>query len=269
MLPDAIEAENLCKDYPRMRSLRDLLRCRRAGSRDLRALDRVSFRLPAGQIVAVVGLNGAGKTTLLKSLADLLVPTSGRVIAAGHVLPEDGMAARGLIGYVPSDERSFFWRLSGQENLEFFAGLYGMGPRQAKGRIAGLLAQFGLADKAGGHFCNYSSGMRKRLAIVRGLLHGPRILILDEPTNSLDIEWDRFLRRFAREWVAADPRRLVVWSTHRMEEVHELCRTVLVLRQGRLAYDGEPAGLPDGVWSEPVGAAAIPAADAGREVICG
>jgi ABC-2 type transport system ATP-binding protein len=244
-----------------MQSLRDLLRRGCGASRGLRALDNVSFRWRAGQIAAVVGLNGAGKTTLLKSLADLLMPTSGRVIVAGHVLSREGLAARALIGYVPSDERSFFWRLSGRENLEFFAGLYGMGPREARSRIADLLEQFGLTGKAGGHFCNYSSGMRKRLAIVRGLLHGPRILILDEPTNSLDIQWDRSLRRFVQSWVAADPRRLVVWSTHRLEEVHELCRTVLVLRQGRVAYDGDPAGLPDGLWSEPADVATDAAAE--------
>ncbi len=239
----AIETEHLTKDYPRLRPLRDVLRLRWGRSRCVRALDGVTLRLQAGQIVAVLGLNGAGKTTLLKSLADLLEPTSGRVMVAGRELPRAGMAARALIGYVPSDERSFFWRLSGGENLAFFAGLYGMAPRQAKRRIAELLDLFGLSGKAGGHFCNYSSGMRKRLAIVRGLLHEPRVLILDEPTNSLDIHWDRFLRRFVRQWVAADLRRLVVWSTHRMEEMREVCQTAVALQEGRLIYCGEPAGL--------------------------
>jgi sodium transport system ATP-binding protein len=212
------------------------------------ALDDLSFSLDSGQIVGVVGLNGAGKTTLLKSICNLLEPSAGTIVVAGHPLPRAGAAVRAIVGYVPNDDRSFFWRLTGQANLEFFAGLYGMAPASARRRIAELLEMFGLAGKAGHRFSDYSSGMRKRLAIARGLLHGPRILVLDEPTNSLDLQWDNFLRGFVRQWVCAEPGRLVLWSTHRMEEVSDLCQGVIGLAQGRLAYCGEAAGAGTFEW---------------------
>jgi ABC-2 type transport system ATP-binding protein len=237
-----IEVHDLCKDYPAARSLGGCLLRPWSAGRWVRALDEVSFSVSGGRIVAVVGLNGAGKTTLLKVLCNLLSPTSGRVRVAGYALPREGAAARAKIGFVPSDERSFFWRISARANLEFFAGLYDLPPRVASRRIDELLGSFGLDDRAGGHFRDYSSGMRKRLAIVRGLLHDPQVLILDEPTNSLDASWDRYLRDYVRQWVRRDRRRVVMWSTHRMEEVREVCDGVIGLVKGRLTESFKGCG---------------------------
>lgn len=237
-----VEVKGLCKAYLAARTMRQLLTQPWGRAKRMLALDHVSFSLEAGQVVGVLGLNGAGKTTLLKSLCNLLEPSRGRITIEGHTLPQSGAIARSIIGYVPSDERSFFWRLGGRANLQFFAGLYGLEPRAAQWRISSLLEQFGLSGRAEGHFANYSSGMRKRLAIVRGLLHDPRVLILDEPTNSLDMQWDRFLQGFVRQWVRAGSDRLVVWSTHRAEEVCNVCDHVIGLRTGRLVYTGDPAG---------------------------
>jgi len=231
----AVETKGLCKDYRITRSLGQVLRQPLSQASRLRALNEVSLQISYGQIVAVVGLNGAGKTTLLKVLCDLLLPTAGQVNVVGYALPDDGMAVRLRVGFVPSDERSFFWRLSARENLEFFAALYRVPRRLATRRIDELVACFGLAGKGGGHFRDYSSGMRKRLAIIRGFLHEPQILIMDEPTNSLDPQWDQYLRDYARRWVKARPGRSLVWSTHRMEEVAELGDDVLRLDAGRLA----------------------------------
>ncbi|HUW82183.1 MAG TPA: ABC transporter ATP-binding protein [Phycisphaerae bacterium] len=243
-----IEVEGLCKDYPVSTGARALLASLSMRRPLLRALDHVSFSLQPGHVVGLVGLNGAGKTTLIKSLCDLLEPSRGRVAIAGYILPQAAARVRAIIGYVPSDERSFFWRLTGRSNLEFFAGLYGLGAREARERTTRLLGEFGLTEKADLRFHNYSSGMRKRLAIVRGLLHSPRILLMDEPTNSLDVKWDRFLRRFVRHWVRSRPDRLVLWSTHRMEEMCDLCDAVIGLRQGRLVYWGDVQGAADGIW---------------------
>ena len=232
----AIEATEVCKDYPVYRSLADVLRRPFGRSRRFRALDRVSFHVEYGQIAAVVGLNGAGKTTLLKTLCNLLVPTTGKVYITGRSLARQAEAARLQIGFVPSDERSFFWRISARANLEFFAALHHVPPRIAKKRIDFLLDCFGLAGKEGGHFRDYSSGMRKRLAIIRGLVHEPSILILDEPTNSLDVHWDRYLREYVRKWVGRQNGRAVVWSTHRMNEVVDMCHCALYLEKGRLTH---------------------------------
>jgi len=229
-----VEVSHVCMEYPVRRSLGDVLvrPWRRAGV--VRALQDVSFRVACGRIVAVVGLNGAGKTTLLKILCNLLLPTSGEVRVAGWTLTRAAEAARACIGFVPSDERSFFWRISARANLEFFAALYHVPPRVARRRIDALLDAFGLAGRDGGHFRDYSSGMRKRLAIIRALLHAPRVLILDEPTNSLDVHWDRYLRDYLRQWVCRRPGRAVIWSTHRMDEVADLCDGALHLDHGRL-----------------------------------
>ncbi len=229
-----IEVRHLCKEYPAVRSLGDLVRWRAPAARRVEALKDVSFTVAAGRIAAVVGLNGAGKTTLLKILCNLLIPSSGDVRVAGHALSCDSPAVRTGIGYVPSDERSFFWRISARANLEFFAGLYHLPRRAAVRRIDALLEEFGLLGRAGGHFRDYSSGMRKRLAIVRALLHDPRVLVMDEPTNSLDPHWDRYLRRYVRDWARAGGQRAVVWSTHRMEEVGDVCDDVIQLVGGRL-----------------------------------
>ena len=243
-----IEVEGLCKDYPVSSGARAFFASLATRRPLLRALDHVSFSLQSGCVVGLVGLNGAGKTTLIKSLCNLLEPSRGRVAIAGYTLPQAAARVRAIIGYVPSDERSFFWRLTGRSNLEFFAGLYGLAAREARERTSRLLEEFGLTEKANGKFHNYSSGMRKRLAIIRGLLHSPRILLMDEPTNSLDVKWDRFLRSFIRRWVRSRPDRLVLWSTHRMEELRDLCDVVIGLRQGRLVYWGDVHGAADGTW---------------------
>jgi ABC-2 type transport system ATP-binding protein len=250
-----IRVQNLCKEYLLARSLGDVLRHPWAGPRRIAALHEVSFEVSAGRIAAVVGLNGAGKTTLLKILCNLLLPSSGEVCVAGHPLDSEARAARSKIGFVPSDERSFFWRISARANLEFFAALYGMPPRGARRRIDELLHTFGLANKSGGHFRDYSSGMRKRLAVIRGLLHEPQVLVLDEPTNSLDAHWDHVLREYVRRWARGGPRRAVVWSTHRMDEVDSLCDQVLWLQEGRLVSQSstpeptEPVMAGTEVWA--------------------
>ncbi len=236
----AITAVNLCKEYPVSRGLGDWLTRPWRHRGCVRALEDVSFRIDVGQVAGVVGLNGAGKTTLLKILCNLLLPTSGHVSVFGHDLKGSSEAVRACVGFVPSDERSFFWRISARANLEFFASLYHVPPRTARRRIDALLDTFGLTGKDGGHFRDYSSGMRKRLAIIRALVHEPRILVLDEPTNSLDVRWDRHLRDYVRDWTRGERGRAVVWSTHRMEEITDLCDRVLHLEHARLGVIDDP-----------------------------
>lgn len=236
MMP-AIAFNKVSKSYPLARGLSDWIRQPLAARREY-ALNEVTFQFHSGQVIGVIGHNGAGKTTLLKMLCDLLAPDAGEALVLGCRLPYHGRRLRARIGYVPSDERSFFWRLSGRANLEFFAGLYDVPSRVTRQRIEYLLDTFGLTGKAGGHFRDYSSGMRKRLAIIRALLHEPQMLVMDEPTNSLDPHWSQFLGEYIRQWAHRDANRLVIWSTHRLEEIPNVCDRTLHLKAGKVQFCG-------------------------------
>jgi ABC-type multidrug transport system ATPase subunit len=197
----------------------------------------VTCAVPYGQVTGVLGLNGAGKTTLLKIICNLISPDAGQVLVTGEPLPSAGSCVCSRVGYAPNDERSFYWRLNAWQNLKFFASLHGLHGKAALDRIRQLLDTFDLGDVATKRFQEYSSGMRKRLSLVRALLHNPQVLVLDEPTNSLDLGWDHFLRDYVRAWLQdqAD-RRAVLWSTHRMEEARAVCDNLMILRNGLLAH---------------------------------
>lgn len=152
------------------------------------ALDDVHLVLDTGESVALVGPNGAGKSTLLRVLATLVLPDSGIARVLGHDVVRDPAAVRRSIGVTTSDDRSFFWRLSGRDNLRFFATLQGVPDDVARRRIDELLERLGLTDAADRRFSGYSSGMRQRLSLARALLHQPPVLLLDEPTANLDLE---------------------------------------------------------------------------------
>ncbi|MGH9102094.1 MAG: ABC transporter ATP-binding protein, partial [Acidimicrobiales bacterium] len=137
------------------------------------ALQGVDLEVPPGQIVALLGENGAGKTTLIRVLSNVLVPDAGRVSVAGHDLGSEPRAARARTGVVLGEERSFFWRLSGAANLEFFAALQGLRRSVARHRVEEVLAMVELSEVAGRRVDRYSSGMRARLGLARGLLGSP------------------------------------------------------------------------------------------------
>lgn len=210
----------------------------------VRALDQVSFSIKSGEILGIVGPNGAGKTTLLRILADLLEPDSGTVSLWGQNYSYNNHGMRRAIGYVSSDERSFFWRLSGRHNLEFFSGLYGVSKCESKRRITRLLRQFELDEKANESFRGYSAGTKKKFTLIRALVHEPQLILLDEVTNSLDPVSAKRTKEFVREYVSAEPGRVGVWCSHRLEEIGEICDRVLVLKQGQAAYFGRPYDEP-------------------------
>jgi ABC-2 type transport system ATP-binding protein len=246
-----VEVHNLSKCFARDRPWRRLLlaplRCRER----TQALCDVSLAVAPGEILGIVGPNGAGKTTLLRIMADLLEADTGSVRLGGRELSALSHPARECIGYVSNDERSFFWRLTGMQNLEFFACLYGLPRAVARRRIGDLLEQLGLEKQSRQLFRDYSSGTRKKFALVRALLHEPRLLLLDEVTNSLDPPSAQSIKRLVKEYVSSGPARAGVWSTHRLEEIGELCDQVLVLDQGYARFLGAARGiLPEPRWRE-------------------
>jgi ABC-2 type transport system ATP-binding protein len=200
------------------------------------ALDRIDFEVESGRILGVVGANGAGKTTLLRILANVLSASIGEVLICGKVLKSSDASLRRSIGYVSSDDRSFFWRLSGRQNLDFFGRLYGLHGSRLKKRITEVLQTFNFTDKADVSFKDYSAGMRKKMSLMRAMLHRPVVLLLDEVTNSLDIESCKMVKESVRDYISNDNQCAAIWSTHRLEELDEVCDNVLGLDCGRIKF---------------------------------
>jgi ABC-2 type transport system ATP-binding protein len=202
-------------------------------------LDEVSLAVPAGGVHALLGPNGAGKTTLIRILAGLLVPSEGLVQLGGREIAATRDFRR-LVGLVPSGDRSFYLRISGLENLVFFARLHGYGRREAVRRASALLDEVGLSEAADRRVGFYSHGMQKRLSVARALLADPAILLVDEATHDLDPEGARRVRDLVR--AAADHGAAIVWATQRLDEIRGLADVVTLLVRGRVAFEGS---VPD------------------------
>ena len=196
------------------------------------ALDNLSLTVAAGEVLAVLGPNGSGKTTLLKLISTLLLPDQGRVLVTGADTQREGDTARCAVGYTVASDRSFFPRLTARENLEFFAALDDVPRGSRASRITWALATVGLSSEADLLAMKFSSGMYQRLAIARALLKRPAVLLLDEPTRSIDAEgavhlWSA-IRTSASEGCA------VLLATHNFEEAASLGHRMALLRDGRL-----------------------------------
>jgi ABC-2 type transport system ATP-binding protein len=187
-----------------------------------------------GEVHALIGPNGAGKTTLLRIVAGLLAPTTGEVRVMGQSATDPH--TRSLIGWVPAGDRTFYLRISGRENLLFFARLHGLNGGRAKRRIDELLKAVDLADAAHRPSGQYSQGMLKRLGIARALLTEPRLLLFDEATHDLDLDGAEAVRRMVRRM--AEDGAGVMWATQRLEELPGLADTVSVIGGGGLRFQG-------------------------------
>jgi ABC-type multidrug transport system ATPase subunit/ABC-type multidrug transport system permease subunit len=205
------------------------------------ALAGVSLTVEEGEVVALLGPNGAGKTTLLKTVATLVMPDNGEAVVAGHPL-SDEIGVRRSIGLVTSEERSFYWRLTGRENLEFFASMHGLEPREVAKRLERLSSVFQLEPFLDRRFDACSSGMKQRLALARALLHRPRLLLLDEPTRSVDPIESQALHSVIQQLVKEE-RTAVLLVTHDLGEAEKLCRRFLVMQSGSVVFDGSPSKL--------------------------
>jgi ABC-2 type transport system ATP-binding protein len=241
-----VKVQNVAKYFTKQRKLWQLVFSLPWAGQKICALDHVSVNIEPGEILGLVGPNGAGKTTLLRILADLLTPDEGQVLINGRDLSRQGRSLRRITGYVSSDERSFFWRLSGRQNLEFFGQLYGLSRRESIQRSNRLLDEFDLGKKADHWFGGYSAGMRKKCAVMRALMHCPRIVLLDEVTNSLDPESAHMVKTRIKEYVHQKEGRAAVWSTHRLEETAEVCTKVLKMDAGRGNVYYPEKGVKDG-----------------------
>lgn len=220
--------------YPTPRRYRDyLLRPFHRGH--CVALDGLSLRIGRGECLAVLGANGAGKTTLLKLIGGLLYPSQGSVTVNGHDTRTSNLRARQSVGYVLNEERSFYWRLTGIQNLEFFAAMDNLWGQARRQRIRELLQLVGLERAGQTRVSDYSCGMRQRLAIARGLLADPEVLILDEPTRALAPIGAQDMRRLISRKIHAGQGKTLIIATHHVGEAEMLCNFACVIDRGRVA----------------------------------
>jgi ABC-2 type transport system ATP-binding protein len=229
------------------RVFRSRTRVLRRGAREVRAVNEVSLTVERGELFGLLGPNGAGKTTTIKMLITLLVPTAGRATVLGHDVVRHPREVRRRVGYVFGGDRGLYERLSGLDNLRYFAELYAVPPREQRARIGELLELVGLTGRERERVEGYSRGMRQRLHIARGLLHRPEVLFLDEPSIGIDPVGARELRATVRRLV--DHGTTVLLTTHYMFEADELCDRIAVIAAGRIVASGTPADLKQSVSS--------------------
>ncbi len=209
--------------------------------RETLAVDHISFSVQRGELFGLVGPNGAGKTTTIKMLTTLLMPTSGSASILGLDVAKNPMEVRKKIGLILGGERGLYGRITGRQNLRYFADLYGVPIHNKDRRIKELLEMVGLQDKADVRVEDYSRGMKQKLHIAKGLIHDPEIIFMDEPTIGLDPQASRDTREFIKEMVLHG--KTLLLTTHYMFEADELCRRMGVITRGKIVALDTPQGL--------------------------
>src|SRR5438034_4531303 len=209
--------------------------------KEIEAVKGVTFEIEKGELFGLLGPNGAGKTTTIKMLITLLIPTSGSARVLGHDVVKEAREVRKQIGYVFGGERGVYERLSGYDNLRYFAELYGVPAKIQKQRIEELLELVGLKGREQERAEGYSRGMKQRLHVARGLLHDPEVLFLDEPTIGLDPAGARELRATIASLTGAG--KTILLTTHYMFEADALCDRIAVISKGSIVAEGTPEDL--------------------------
>ena len=210
-------------------------------TREIVAVEDVSFEIQEGELFGLLGPNGAGKTTTTKMLTTLLIPTGGYATVSGFDIVKQADQVRKRIGFIFGGERGLYWRLSGIDNLRYFASLYGLEPDHSKKRIAYLMELVGLTGRGDEKVGGYSRGMKQRLHVARTLLHNPDILFLDEPTLGLDPVGAREFRQVILDLQSEN--KTILLTTHYMFEADALCDRIAVINRGRIIALDTPGGL--------------------------
>jgi ABC-2 type transport system ATP-binding protein len=238
----AVSIKHVSKIYPvPLARLKKFFR--RKSATPVEALRDVSFEIGEGEVFGLIGRNGAGKTTLTKIIATLVQPTSGSVTVRGFDSIREEESVRACIGLASAEERSFYWRLTAEQNLMFFARLNGLNDRDARRRIAELLARVELEEVARRRFGELSTGNKQRMAVARAMLNNPPVLLLDEPTRSLDPVAAARTRALISSLATGERPTTILLTSHNLAEVEELCRRVAIITRGRIRAIDTPANL--------------------------
>lgn len=234
----AIETSNLTKEFHQSRNFPKILASlfQKANIFNF-AVNNVNLHIKKGEIFGLIGPNGAGKSTLIKMLCCLIQPTKGTARVAGYDILKDEIKVKNSIGLVNGEERSFYWRLTGRQNLNFFASLYNIYPDVAKSKIKDLLDFFDI-EEPDKKFQEYSTGIKQRLGIARSLLNNPKVLFMDEPTKSLDPGNARRLRAFIRNKLARQQNMNIFFATHNFEEAEYLADHLALIDKGEIKASG-------------------------------
>jgi ABC-2 type transport system ATP-binding protein len=223
------------------RTFRSSIGVIKRSSREIVAVDDVTFDIQEGELFGLLGPNGAGKTTTTKMLTTLLIPTNGKAAIEGFDVVKEADQVRRRIGFIFGGERGLYWRLSGIDNLRYFASLYNVDPDVTKKRIAYLLDMVGLTDRGDEKVQGYSRGMKQRLHVARTLLHNPDILFLDEPTLGVDPVGAREFRQVILN--LQSEKKTILLTTHYMFEADALCDRIAIINHGRIIALDTPGGL--------------------------
>jgi ABC-2 type transport system ATP-binding protein len=219
-----IEVQNLSKSF-----------------KDLKAVDDISFSIDKGDIVAFLGPNGAGKSTTIKILITILKPNAGRITVNGYNVLREQNEVRNSIGVVFQDV-SLDDELTAYENMEYHAVLYGMPKGHRKEKIESMLEYVGLIERKKTRVKTFSGGMKRRLEIARGLLHGPEVLFLDEPTLGLDVQTRTFLWKYVKN-LNKEKNTTVFFTTHNIDEAEKTAKKIFIIDNGKIIASGTSAQI--------------------------
>ena len=232
-----IDIRGVYKRFTVARPLKDILAHPFARKR-LEVLKGVNLAVRRGCVTGLLGPNGAGKTTLLRILAATIIPDRGSVEILGQDAVRNPGRVRQRLGFVLSDERSFFWRLTARHNLAFFATLANLDSARIQPRIDELADLLRIEEELYKPFRDLSTGMRQRLSLARTLLHDPEVLLIDEPTRAMDPGAADRTRRLIGDTLAGEMGKTVLMATHNVAEARDMCESIVFLKGGRIVAEG-------------------------------
>jgi ABC-2 type transport system ATP-binding protein len=235
-MENAIEARGLTKTF---RAVKGREKNRGTETR-VTAVDHIDLEIKTGELFGLLGPNGAGKTTTIRMLSTVLIPDEGDARVGGHSVTKEESKVRSVLGVITGGDRGLYPRLTGRENLQFFARLYNMPDSKAKQRIDQLLEMVGLVERSDDLVERYSRGMRQRLHIARGLVHDPPIVLMDEPTLGLDPAVSRSLRDIIKGKLQKEQGKTILLTTHYMWEAESMCDRISIIDHGKIIAAGTP-----------------------------
>ncbi len=231
-MPAIITITDLAKTYV----VKDRTGFLQSRTRHIHALKNINLTIEQGELFGLLGPNGAGKTTLIKCLTTLLVPSHGEIVVNGFEVGRDDAQVRASLGCLLGGERSVYWKLTGRENLEYFAALYNQTRRETQSQIERLTPLLNLEPLLDRPVETYSSGQKMSLVFARALINRARILILDEPTTALDVPSAQTLRRIIKNLHSEGY--TIIITSHQMTEIEELCQRVAIVDHGTVIAEG-------------------------------